>query len=232
MTIRLNSDWQRKLELKMRRFYGNAFQTFFGDVMEAKYSDDFSRTKPFGRLGDAGCDGFLQSAGTVFSCHGTQNGKSPKVTDLLDKMRKDFEKANSNLSDIMKEWQFVHNYIDGLPTEAIKELNKFRKERPSIAISSFGIARFSEMMATLPESELERLLGPIARQNDFHNLQMSEVKELVDTIVSEIVDYTPKKQTISPVSSLKLDFNEIPEMWASPLRSGRYNEHLIQDYVS
>lgn len=147
-------------------------------------------------------------------------------------MRTDFEKAKSSLSHIMKGWQFVHNFIDGLPTEAVEELSRFKGELLDVEFSFFGIARFREIMATLPESELERLLGPLARQNDFHNLQMSEVKELVDAIVSDIVDYAPKTQTISPVSSSKLDFNKIPEMWASPLRSGRYNEHLIQDYFS
>lgn len=68
MNTRLNSDWQRDLELRLRRYSGNGFQTFSGDVMKAKYRDDFSRVKPFGTLGDKGCDGFLHSSGTVYAC--------------------------------------------------------------------------------------------------------------------------------------------------------------------
>lgn len=49
--------WHWLLELKLRRTTGNAFQTFFADVMEARYGDDYVRVKAYGSLGDKGCDG-------------------------------------------------------------------------------------------------------------------------------------------------------------------------------
>ena len=58
--------------------------------------DDFLRVRPFGRKGDKGHDGHLQSTGQLFQCYGVLNGDSGKVDYLICKM-KDFAKAKVSL---------------------------------------------------------------------------------------------------------------------------------------
>ena len=66
------------------------------------HGDDYVRTRPFGKLGDKGCDGYLQSTGDVFACYGALNADAGKVAYLIEKMKSDFEKAKKALSGIMK----------------------------------------------------------------------------------------------------------------------------------
>jgi hypothetical protein len=65
--------WRIVLELKLRKSIGDAFQEFFSAMMAKLHSDDFVRVRPFGSLGDKGCDGYLQSCGQVFQCYGALN---------------------------------------------------------------------------------------------------------------------------------------------------------------
>lgn len=230
MDAPLNTDYLLLLELKLRRVSGNDFQKFFSEIMEAKHGDDFVRVQPYGSLGDKGCDGYLASTGSVYACYGAQNGKLGPVSSFSRKMAIDFEKARSNLSAPMTSWHMVHNIVEGLPAEAILELNSLKQQNPSLEFSFFGLPSMAETMADFPESELEKFLGRRARNEDFRNFQISEVKEIVDTIVSVTSEHKPMTGEITPVSSEKIDYNEIPGTWVAALHAGRLNEHHIQRY--
>ena len=108
--------WRIALELRLRKSNGDAFQDFFSAVMSLLHGDDFVRVRPYGTLGDKGCDGYLQSNGQVFQCYGALAGELKQVATLTTKMTKDFEKASKNFSSIMNEWYMVHNIADGLLT--------------------------------------------------------------------------------------------------------------------
>ena len=230
MNAPLNTDYQLLLELKLRRVSGNDFQKFFSEIMEAKYGDDFVRVKPYGSLGDKGCDGYLASTGSVYACHGAQNGVLGSVSSFRKKMASDFKKASSNLGHIMTSWHMVHNIVEGLPAEALLELKSLEQQNPSVEFSLFGLPSMAETMAGFPESELEKFLGRRARNEDFRNFQISEVKDLVDAIVSATSEHKPMTDEITPVSSEKIDYNEIPGTWVAALQGGRLNEHHIQRY--
>ena len=229
MTYNFTASYHLLLELKLRRASGNQFQVFFGDIMEEKRGNDYVRVKPYGKLGDKGCDGYLESTGSVFACYGAQNGVAGSVSYLISKMTDDFGKAKSNLGDIMRSWHMVHNIIEGLPVETIQKINALKKENTDIELSLLGPPNIADIMAAFSESGLEKFLGPAARNKDFRNLQMSEVKELVDANVS-VTTTPPMTDLIDPVSFQKIQTNHIPAHWAALLQGGRMNEHHIQDY--
>ncbi len=130
--MELNSDistelrywWRINLELRLRQSNGAAFQDFFSLVMGQLHGDDFVRVRPFGKLGDKGCDGYLNSSGQVFQCYGAMNGETKQVAKLTKKMTDDFGTAAAKLAAIMREWHLVLNPIEGVPTEAITTLRK------------------------------------------------------------------------------------------------------------
>lgn len=123
MTAEQRYSWRIALELKLRKCSGDAFQDFFSDVMGKVHGTDFVRLRPFGRLGDKGCDGYLQSSGQVYQCYGALNGSFGRVNYLIDKMEVDFTKAAGAIASIMREWHMVHNLVDGLPIEAIESMD-------------------------------------------------------------------------------------------------------------
>ncbi len=59
MTSEQRSWWKIALELKLRKCSGDAFQDFFSVTMAEAHGSDFVRVRPYGVLGDKGCDGYL-----------------------------------------------------------------------------------------------------------------------------------------------------------------------------
>jgi hypothetical protein len=132
--------WRIALELKLRKSSGDAFQDFFCQVMTKAHGNDFVRVRPFGQLGDHGCDGYLDSTGHIYQCYGALNGDAGKVAYLLSKMEDDFAKATGGaLGAIMKAWSMVHNLVDGLPVEAIEKLETLRKTAGERKLSFLSI---------------------------------------------------------------------------------------------
>lgn len=230
MNQQSDQSWHWLLELKLRKTSGNAFQTFFSDLMEAKYGEDFVRVKPYGRLGDKGCDGYLQSTGTVYACYGAQNGATGAVASFIKKMNDDFAKARTDLGGIMKSWQMTHNIIEGLPVEAILAKDKLEKDHTSIEFGFVGKPKLLKIMGGLSEDQRVGFLGEYARNQDYYDIQMIEVKELVDSLVGDIESMPLANPTIEPVSPEKLELNKIPAVWAQVLRTGRVNAHHIRNY--
>jgi hypothetical protein len=113
--------WQYKLafELRIRKAYGVAFQDFFSTVMEMAHGSDFVRVRPFGSLGDKGCDGYLSSSGRVYQCYGKAEDAPPNAAAIVNKLSDDYALAAAHLTGVMKEWHFVHNLVTGLPITAV-----------------------------------------------------------------------------------------------------------------
>jgi hypothetical protein len=177
--------WKIALELKLRKCSGNSFQEFFSDVMTAAHGSDFVRVRPFGSLGDKGCDGYLQSTGAVFACYGALNGDGGKVDYLVGKMNEDYGKALVNLPTIMTGWQMVHNLVDGLPTEAILTLNALAAaDKAQREFGFMGLEAFEERIFALEPHKIEPLLGMAATAHDAQNFQTAELRDLVSAIIS------------------------------------------------
>jgi hypothetical protein len=142
--------WKIALELKLRKCSGTAFQDFFADVMTAKHGSDYVRVRPYGSLGDKGCDGYLQPTGDIFACYGAINGDSGKVDYLTGKMAEDYGKAVTSLSAVMHGWFMVHNLVDGLPAHAITKLNELKAtDKNKVQFGFKGLEAFEELILSL-----------------------------------------------------------------------------------
>ena len=223
--------WKICLRLKLRQSSGDNFQDFFSDVMEKLHGSDFVRIRPFGARGDSGCDGYLKSTGIVFQCYGAVNGDKNKVDYLIAKMETDFGKAHSKLCDIMKGWVMVHNLVEGLPIEAVQALTKLEQEKPKIQFSFFGRERFENSVDALTDEQKMDLLGPVATNNDAQDLQVVELKSLIDDLVLANEDTENVFKEIVPVSEDKLETNELPVYWHNLISGGWRNAHLVSAYL-
>lgn len=209
---------------------GNAFQTFFGDVMEARYGDDFVRVKPYGSLGDKGCDGYLQSSGAVYACYGAQNGAAGSVSSLVSKIDEDFDKALKHLGSLMTEWRMAHNIIEGMPTEALLKKAELEKANPELNFEFYGPPNFKEVFSKLSDEVRQGFLGPAAQNQDYQLLQLEELSSTVDAIISAVDGPSVSSEAISPVSPKKLAFNELSGASRHLIKSGRVNEPHIDSY--
>ena len=223
--------WGVALELKLRKCSGDGFQEFFSVVMAKLHGSDFVRVRPFGVLGDKGCDGYLQPSGQVFACYGALNGDGGKVAYLIGKMGMDYAKAAAALSAIMKEWHMVHNLVDGLPVEATLKLEELRRANPTKTFGFIGLEGFYERILGLPQCDIEALLGPVATSRDAQNMQAAELRDLVAHVAAAAGEIDFDVTTIAPVPPDKLAFNKLPGYWRALIAGGWQNAHLVGAYL-
>ena len=222
--------WKISLRLKLRQTSGDRFQDFFSDIMEKLHGSDYVRIRPFGRLGDKGCDGYLTSSGIVFQCYGALNGDRGKVAYLVSKMQTDFSKAQANLTGILKEWKMVHNLVDGLPIDAIEALQNLKDQNPSLNFAFFGLEAFEVSVNSLTDDQKMELFEPAATNIDAQNLQVEELRTLIEHLVQVGRDEINPLNIIEPVSQDKLNSNELPNYWHTMISSGWRNAHLVGAY--
>ena len=222
--------WKISLRLKLRQSSGDHFQDFFSGIMEKLHGSDFVRVRSFGAAGDKGCDGYLQSSGRLFQCYGAVNGDKSKVQYLIRKMSTDFRTAKTELGAIMKEWHMVHNLIDGLPIKAIETLEQLKRDNGGIGFGFVGLEGFEERIEALTIGQKTELLGPAATNQDAQDLQVQELKFLVDALVRATEDVAQPSTEVSPVPADKLEANELPNYWTSLILNGWRSAHVVASY--
>jgi hypothetical protein len=230
MTSEQRSWWKISLELKLRKSSGDAFQEFFSVTMAEAHGSDFVRVRPYGQLGDKGCDGYLQSTGAVYACYGALNGDGGKVAYLIGKMGDDYGKAVAALPKIMKAWHMVHNLVGGLPIEAILKLDELKSADAEREFGFFGLEGFENLIFSLKPIQIEGLLGLAATAQDQQNFRTTELSALVAAVIAAS-DANPVDVTeIRPVPVDKLSFNNLPGHWQSLIAGGWQNAHFVQEY--
>ena len=216
-------------DLRVRNAYGVAFQDFFSTIMEARYGSDFIRVRPFGSLGDKGCDGYRSTGGLVFQCYGKLEDAAPKAATIAKKIGDDYKLAGGNLGAIMKEWHFAHNLVSGLPIEAVEKIEEL-KQANAHAVGVFGPPSLWAIVEELNETELFNLLGPAATAEDCQNLKLDEVRRLTDSLMTSISTGAVLNGPIKPVPSDKLTFNQLPGHWVQLLKTASSNGPFVQEY--
>jgi hypothetical protein len=222
--------WRIALELKLRKSNSDEFQNFFSNVMSLLYGDDFVRVRPYGALGDKGCDGYLQSSGELFQCYGALAGEMKQVATLTKKMTDDFAKALKNLAPLMKEWHMVHNIADGLPVEALLAMDVLKSNNPSLKFGFVAIEGFSTRVFNLQPAKIESLLGPAASDADAATLDTAALRDLIVhlRIEADTVDF--EAEDLRPVPLHKLTYNNLPNHWKLLISGGWKNAHLVGQY--
>lgn len=193
------------------------------------HGSDYVRVRAYGRLGDKGCDGYLQSNGQLFQCYGALNGETNKVATLTKKIKDDFTTAKTKLGSIMKEWHMVLNLIDGAPVEAIETLEALKAANPGIKIGLIGKEGFEERVFELSGERIASLLGPSATPVEAKALDVSVLRKLVDDLA---LSATPPLNSVDlnlvPVG--KLNHNGLPAHWQMFVRSGWANAPIVASY--
>jgi hypothetical protein len=131
----------------------------------------------------------------------------------------------------MKEWYMVHNLVDGLPVEAIETLNNLKINNPDVLFGFIGLEGFESRISKLSNTNIGQLLGPQATNQDAQNLQVEELRDLVNGIVSATELSVPDPNPIMPVPVNKLDVNKLPRYWHLAIAGGWKNAHIVVTYL-
>ena len=222
--------WRLSLEVKLRRLHGDGLQDFFSTVMERGHKSDFIRVRPFGSLGDKGCDGYVCSTGQMYQCYGKVGDAALNVGTITAKMKDDFAKADKNFGQTMKEWHFAHNFLDGVPSEVVSTLEELKANNPKYKFGHAGQEWFVDKIFGLTESDIVEFLGPAATAEQSHGLNMDEVKELLASLTRDIDEAPIDEGNPRPVPVDKLEFNHLANHWRHFIRSGSPNAAHVAKY--
>jgi hypothetical protein len=222
--------WRLSLEVKLRRLHGDALQVFFSSVMERIYQSDFVRVRPFGQLGDKGCDGYVFSTGQLYQCYGKVGDAGLNVALTTKKVRDDFKKADKNFGSLMKEWHFVNNLVDGVPSEVLLTIKELETKHSKYGFGISGLEWFWSKIYELPKSDVIEFLGPAATAEDSHGLNMEEVKQLISCLTTDIDEAPIDEGNPSKVPSGKLKFNKLANHWRHCVGNGSLNAIYVANY--
>jgi hypothetical protein len=198
--------------------------------MERLHGADFVRVRPFGSLGDKGCDGYLRSNGQVFQCYGKLEDAPVRSGEIVKKLNEDYGLAARHLTAIMKEWHFAHNLVNGLPIDAVLKIEAMKAVFLQHQFGTVGPAGLEDRVLMLSENHLFDLLGPAATAEDSRNLRMDEVRDLVDAVMTSIDTGTSALGEIQPVPRDKLVFNQLPQHWFGLIAAASQNSPHVKQY--
>lgn len=215
--------YQMAFERDFHKKRGEEFQVFFWDLMSKAYPEDFERVRPYGRLGDLKCDGYLRSGGIVFQVY------APWEIDLkalLKKIREDFEGAAEHWSGRMRAWIFVHNDDRGLPGPAVQLLLDL--ERDGVKTLTWSREELRRVVPMLSEEALVAQFGLAPSRRDFDSLGFDKLRVVLGVIGRA---QPPDGIDIGPVPVGKLAANALSSSVGLLLQTGRQRERLVEDFL-
>lgn len=227
-----NIDWiTDTVRLRLRESSGDAFQEFFATIMEMKHGSDFVRTAATG-IGDRGCDGWLKSKRIVYQCYGATNGVPKKPSQLHRKIRHDFDKfkeifLNRERAD---EWCFVHNLIDGLPTNVVMELEDIGTNNPNVRIGQYSFQNFKVDIMSLPDADRTSLMRRILYLPYSLGIQIETLDQLMVDIEEQIEQRSSTQTRAEPVPTHKLELSHLPNHWCDLIEGNWKNTMIVEEY--
>ena len=126
----------------------------------------------------------------------------------------------------------VHNLVDGLPIEAVQALGTIEQKHPELQFAFYGLESFESDIDALTDGQKVELLGPVATNKDAQDLQVHELKILIDDLVRANEDTENGLAQILPVSVDKLQTNGLPVYWHDLISGGWRNAHLVSAYFN
>jgi hypothetical protein len=152
------------------------------------------------------------------------------VASISAKISEDVEKADNNFRDLMKEWHFVHNLLDGVPSTIIQLIERLKQKYTQYQIGLFGFEWFVDKIFGLDEPNIVEFLGPAATSEQTHGLNIEEIRDLLANLTAGIQDAPIDEGNPRPVPVDKLNFNRIAGHWRAFIRAGTSNAGYVGEY--
>ena len=202
----------------------NEFQQFFSQIMSAHYPGDFFTTRTWGQTGDMKCDGYILSTGTFFQVYAPDELKAEAT---IKKMTEDLYGALEKWGDKIKEWVFVHNAKQGIPSFIVNQIAEFLKKNPLVVFLQMGKPELKSVLFELNDRNISDILGSIPTYADINGLSMEAIKQTMFAITSppSLID-----ATIEPVSQEKLNANGLSNDSKQLFEVGMMKSKLVEDF--
>ncbi|GAA2056352.1 ABC-three component system protein [Leifsonia soli] len=210
---------------RLHDLHGNAFQTFFHDLMTLCVPG-FVDVRTHGNLGDLASDGLDLHDGKLYACY------APETVDAaatIQKFKSDLAGAIKKRSGQFTTFVFVHNDVRGVHPEISAALAEARAAHPYLSFEVMGMRHFRDLLGKQDSQDVETLLkSPLPMQHAV-SVGLQEMEELLADLASTRVT-DASAPDIEKVSSHKLRYSELTDLSQAELRDGLRHSKLISNY--
>lgn len=217
-----------KFREKLVELHGEAFESFFHDLMCARYPD-FLDVRTHGNLGDQGSDGLSLHARKLYACYAPRTFDAAKVRK---KFHDDLDSALAQRPGQFGTFVFVHNDLGGVHPEVGTMLMEARIAHPALGFEQMGRRRLWGELRPLPHEAVEDILGceiPIEEQT--YGIGMEDLAPLLDRLKEQRLTADPL-MGLAEVSEQKLDFNQVAGDVRDDLVKGMRHTYLVAEYYA
>lgn len=219
--------FETRFELLFLKSHGDEFQRLLGRIMSMAYPGDFVQTRPWGKLGDEKCDGYLRSQRRFFQCYAPNELKK---NETVRKLNEDLEGALPHAQLFFDIWVFAHNGEAGrVPTWLVKEIERLGKAHPQVRIELCGFEEMRTLVIGLAETDLVALLGPPVTQRAMMSLGFSDLQPLLAYLGRQAA---PEDEEARPVPADKLAHNALSVSVEVLLKAGMTKAGLVREYLA
>ncbi|MGG0482380.1 hypothetical protein GFV16_15285 [Bacillus megaterium] len=201
------------------------FEDFFSSIMKIKYKDNFMPCRPWGRDGDKKNDGYLISEKHLFAVNGPSSLNQDR---MIRKIETDFSGAQAYWEEYFNKWSFVHNQ-KSLPPKINKTLLSLGTKHQHIRFSFWGPDELRDIVFSLEEQVIHRILGPIPSRSNFTNLTFEDIQPVITSIAKRA---NPSTDDFMLVPEDKLFINGFSDPIMELIRTGMVRAPLVRQYLN
>jgi hypothetical protein len=216
--------YEARFENAYLRAKGDAFQTFFENLMTRAFKGDFMACRPWGNRGDRKNDGFLKSERRLFQAYAPNEMTE---AEAIRKINNDFVGAKAHWRVHFDNWSFVHNAIDGLPPHVQKAILELELNNPGITLAPWGLEELRFVFRRLRRIDLESWFGYAPTASTKTKLSFEDIRVVLETIeIHRVTDDRPVKD----VPPKKIEANALSPSIATLLKEGITKAVLVDDF--
>jgi hypothetical protein len=218
--------YEQKFENAFLKARGDAFQTFFEQLMAMAYRADFMACRPWGKHGDKKNDGFLKSERQLFQVYAPNEMEATKA---IAKIKEDFEGAKDHWGEHFNKWAFVHNASDGLPPHVQQLLLDFERQNQNrgIKLDPWCLEELRLIFRTLSTDDKQSWFGLAPTEETKANLGFKELQVILERLSG---DPMPQIAPVKNVPMGKIEANALSESITTLVKHGMIKAPLVQAF--
>ena len=219
------------VKIQIHEKTGQAYEDFFVKIMQTQ-SSTFKPVKAQGSIGDRKNDGFDTSRGHYYQVYAPEDLQgNPEKT--IEKLVRDFKGLydywHNNVLEV-KSFSYCLNdrYKGVYPTvhEALAEIGK----EYDVETDAFLAKDLEDIVLSLPEDDIMSILGYIPSPEEITTIEFDILSEVIQYLLDLKNSYMPEQIKPNPNFERKIQFNQLNEVTASLLKTGRFHEHAVSEY--
>lgn len=217
--------YEKDFEIAFLRAKGDAFQTFFEQLMGRAFKADFMACRPWGNVGDKKNDGFLKSDRRLFQVYAPN-----EMAEALAKKKisEDFAGALEHWGYYFDKWSFVHNSYDGLPPHVQELLLETERQNPGVKIEPWCLEELRVVFSRLSLDDLRSWFNytppTISEQA---SIGFDEIRIVLEDIAAREM---PGNHPVLSVDPGKLRANRLSDSVQALITAGMAKAPLVKQF--